>query len=540
MNTLIVDALAAGRGRRKVTRDVIGAGPRAVAGVLEERGLRPRIVIAEPVLEGRLELWDYDLLFVSGMTADLTAVRRVVSRWREAASGRVVVGGPISSNPEDALVKARGDLAVIGEGEQTLQELLDLGLDRGRMPSNEELNRLLGVAYFDDGAVRMNGLRPVMRRDDYNLLTPSTRAVRDYPLYYAARVYVEALRGCSNYLRAWAALPEGTCVGCGRCRSGSLEERYDCPVGVPPGCGYCSVPSLYGPPKSRSVDKICGEVRGLLSEGVRRIVLSAPDLLDYGRDLLVEPAPLTDPRQPEPNYEALEELFSRLTEMDEFAEGDASIMTENVKGSLVTERAAMLLGRYLPGTPVNIGFETGSKEHSLQLGRPSTPEENLRAVRRLKRAGLKPYVYFIHGLPGQTAETVDETVKAIDESVEAGAARIILYRFQPLPMSAFSDQPAAPPAARDKLSGRIHEAAQKANRTLKEELLGRSLRVIVAEPYDRDHRLHVAYPMRHGPVVLVEEARGRIGEVVEVVVSGVVSDRMVKGRLIDAMFKEIP
>ena len=507
-----------------------------MAGVLEKRRLRPRIAIAEAVLEGRVELGDYDLLLVSGMTTDLIGVRRVISRWRKAASGPVVVGGPVSSNPDDALVKAGGDLAVIGEGEQTLLELLDLGLDRGRLPSSEELTRLLGVAYLDDGAVRMNGLRPVMRRDDYDLLTPSTRAIRDYPLYYASRVYVEILRGCSNYLRAWGALPEGTCVGCDRCRVGSLEERYDCPVGVPPGCGYCSVPSLYGPPKSRSVDKICGEVRGLLSKGVRRVVLSASDLLDYGRDLLVEPAPLTDPRQPEPNYMALEGLFSRLTEMDEFTEGEASIMIENVKGTLVTESAARLLGRYLPGTPVNIGFETGSKEHGLQLGRPSTPEENLQAVRRLRRAGLKPYVYFIHGLPGQTAETVEETVKAIGESVEAGAARIILYRFQPLPMSAFSDRPAAPPAVKDMLSGQIHEAAQKANRTLKEELLGRRLRVIVAEPYDRDRRLHVAYPMRHGPVVLVERARGRVGEVLEVVVSGVVSNRMVRGHLRDVMF----
>jgi len=535
VNPLIVDALAAGRGRRTATRDVIGAGPRAVAGVLEGRGLRPRIAVAEVVLEGRVELRAYDLLLVSGMTSDLTAVRRVIARWRAASTGPVVVGGPVSSDPRDALVRARGDVAVIGEGEQTLEELLDLGLDRGRLPAKEDLEGMPGVAYLDGGAVRVSRLRPAMGREAYDRLAPSIQAVRDYPLYHAARVYVEVLRGCSNYLRARAALPAGACEGCGRCRSGGLEERYDCPLGVPPGCGYCSVPSLYGPPKSRSVEGICREVRGLLAEGIRRIVLSAPDLLDYGRDLLVEPEPLTDPRHPKPNYEALEELLSRLTELADFGR-DASLMIENIKGNLVTERAARLLGRYLPGTPVNIGFETGSREHSLQLGRPSTPEENLRAVRRLKRAGLKPYVYFIHGLPGQTRETVDATVRTISESVEAGAARIILYRFQPLPMSTFSDRPAAPPAARDPLSHRIHEAAQRANRTLKEELVGRRLRVVVAEAYGRDRRLHVAYPLQHGPVVLLEGAEGRVGEVVEAIVVGVVSDRMVRGRLGDAMF----
>lgn len=501
-----------------------------MAGILEERRLRPRIAVAEAVLEGRVDIGNYDLLLISGMTADLTAVRRVISKWKAASADPVVVGGSVSSDPRDALVRARGDIAVIGEGEQTLEKLLDRGLERGLMPMVEDLREVLGIAYLDDGVVHVTGLRPVMRRKAYDRLMPSTRVIKDYPLYYAARVYVEALRGCSNYLRTQVTQPEVACMDCDRCRSGTLEERYDCPRGIPPGCGYCSVPSLYGPPKSRSVENIRGEVGELLAEGVRRIVLSAPDLLDYGRDLLVEPEPLTNPRHPEPNYESLEELLSRLMEMERFSEGEASLMIENVKAVLVTEHAAKLLGKHLSGTSVNIGSETGSMAHGLQLGRPSTPEENLLAVRRLKRAGLRPYVYFIHGLPGQNVETVAETVKAIEESVDAGAARIILYRFQPLPMSAFSGEPAAPPAARDGLSSQIYEAARAANRTLKEKLVGRRLRVVVAETYDRDRRFHVAYPLMHGPVVLVEGADGWVGDVVEVVVSGVVSNRMVRGR----------
>ena len=536
MKPLIVDALAAGRGRRRTTRDVIGAGPRSVAGVLEERGFEPRIAVAKDVLEGRAELENYDLLLVSGMTSDLTAVRRSISRWRTASTGPAVVGGPITSNPRDALIRARGDLAVIGEGEQTIKDLLDLGLDRERMPDREELAKVLGIAYLDRGAIHVTGLRPAMRREDYDRLTPSTEAVKDYPLHHAARVYVEVLRGCSNYIRAKDALPEEACGGCGRCTSGGLEERYDCPRGIPPGCGYCSVPSLYGPPRSRSSEKILEEVRGLLSEGVRRVVLSAPGFLDFGRDLLVEPEPLTDPRSPEPNYEALEELLSRLTGLDEFSEGAASLMMENVKGCLVTERAAALMGRYMPGTPVNLGFETGSETHAAQIGRPSTPAENLSAVRKLKEVGLKPYVYFIHGLPGQSSETVEATVRAMDNAVEAGASRVILYRFQPLPMSAFNDRPRAPPAVRDELSNRIYRAARRANRALKEEMVGRTLRVVVAEPYDRDRSFQVAYPLLHGPVVLLEGAEGMEGRVVEAVITGVTSDRIVRGCLRGAMF----
>jgi radical SAM superfamily enzyme YgiQ (UPF0313 family) len=533
---LIVDALASGDGRRRTTRDVIGAGPRSVAGVLEEEGLTPLIITAERFLVSAKIHSDHEALLVSGMTSDLSAMRRTISRWRKNSDGPVLIGGPAASDPDGALRKTRADLAVIGEGERTLSELLGGGFSEGSLPDEGSLSQIPGLAYATEEGVKVNPLRPYIRRRDYDALGPSTGVISDYPIFYASRVYVETHRGCSNYHRARLPLGGMGCTDCNLCTEGGLEERYYCPSGIPPGCGYCSVPSLYGPPRSRSVGRIVSEVGELLSLGVRRVVLSAPDILDYGRDLLVEPEPLTDPRHPEPNYGALEDLLSRLSDLDEIGGGTASLMVENLKGCLVTERASEILGRYLSGTPVNVGFETGCSDHSRLLGRASTPRENLEALRRLKRAGLRPYAYFIHGLPGQDEGTVANTVRAIDESVGAGAARIILYRFHPLPMSAFQGFPTAPPAVKDRLSRRIYEAAARANRSLKEDLVGRRIRVVVAEPYDRDGGLQVAYPMLHGPVVLVEGAEGLIGRIIEVEVTGIVSERMVRARPADVIF----
>ena len=42
--------------------------------------------------------------------------------------------------------------------------------------------------------------------------------------------------------------------------------------------------------------------------------------------------------------------------------------------------------------------------------------------------------------------------------------------------------------------------------------------------------------MKHGPVVLVEGAEGSAGEVMEVTVTSIASERVVRGRPIDAMF----
>jgi radical SAM superfamily enzyme YgiQ (UPF0313 family) len=213
-------------------------------------------------------------------------------------------------------------------------------------------------------------------------------------------------------------------------------------------------------------------------------------------------------------------------------EGVASLMIENIKASLVTQRAANLLGKYLRDTPVSVGFETGSDNHSVQLGRPDTPSETLASLRRLKEAGMKPYVYFIHGLPGQTEETARETVDMINRSMKLGADRVILYRFMSLPASAFNGCPSGPPAVHDSNSKIIYDATYKANLDSKEELIGQTVKVVVANRYDRDRRYWVAYPMLHGPVALIEGVNFDQGDVVTVRITDVASERMVYGRVV--------
>ena len=343
---------------------------------------------------------------------------------------------------------------------------------------------------------------------------------------------MEILRGCSNYYRTEIPLPDGrSCTGCGACRSGPLEARYYCPVGIPPGCGYCSVPSLFGPARSRSAARIRREVEELAREGVRRIVLSASDVLDYGRDLLVEPEPLTDPKEPPANLKALEELFRSISSVPEVRKGDVVVMLENAKPCLVDEEVAELLGRYFEGTTINVGVETGSEEHARLLGRPSGPREAIRAIRLLRRAGLRPQAYFIHGLPGQDERTVRMTLRAMEEAVRAGAERIILYRFRSLPMSAFGDFPSGPPAAKDSLSRELVEKARALNEALKARWRGRKVEVVVACTAPGREGYLIAYPMRHGPVVLLKGSEGLVGSVLEVRIKEVISDRMVLGEV---------
>lgn len=53
-------------------------------------------------------------------------------------------------------------------------------------------------------------------------------------------------------------------------------------------CSYCTIPSIRGPLRSRSIEDLTHEARVLASQGVREINLIAQDLTAYGQDLGLE------------------------------------------------------------------------------------------------------------------------------------------------------------------------------------------------------------------------------------------------------------
>ena len=521
---IVVDVLAREHGRRVVTVDVIGVGPRAVAGLLERLGVRADVYPLEAVLRDPRILRGYDALFASAMSSDKPAAARLAELWaRRGGGGPAVIGGPVAAEPLEAL-RLGYDYVVYGEAEAVLPKAIDAILADDR-------EALLGVR----GLAFRLGRRPVFTgRPGYApreaLAYPHSDMVEGYDAYWAARVYVEVVRGCSNWRRPRGRLPDGReCINCDVCVRAPLRARLSCPAWIPPGCGYCSVPALYGPARSRPPDVIVEEVKRLVDKGVTRIVLSAPDVLDYGRDLLVDPEPLTDPCNPPANLEALRRLLEALFDkVPEFEAGEAYLLVENVKACLVDESVARLLGEYLRGTPVHIGVETGSDRHMWLLGRPITRADAERAVRLLARHGLEPYVYFIYGLPWEDDETRRETIELMERLWRLGAVKVTAYRFRPLPGTAFQDFSPPPPGSP---SYEILEKAVELNRREKLRWLGRRVRAVIAG-WHPAKRMLVAYPLPHGPVVLVRGPRSLVGWLVRVEVTGVESDRMLRGRVV--------
>jgi radical SAM superfamily enzyme YgiQ (UPF0313 family) len=521
---LIVDALSAGSGQRSSSRDSIGCGPRAVAGVFEKHDIESRIHRIEDVLSRKGILRRFDHIAISAMTMDWVATQKMVRMWRQGKpGGRVILGGPIAAEPTRALEDIKPDVVVIGEGEATLNDLLQTGFLKGDSP----LLEIPGIAFTKSGKHVVTTPRQLLSSHDISEeYHPSTIRIVDYPAYQASKVYVEILRGCSNFRRTDLALPDGReCTECDNCDSEDASVREDCPESIPPGCGFCSVPGTWGPPRCRSIDSIVSEVRELVDLGVHRVVLEAPGFLDYMRG----DEPMTDPCNPPANLDAIRGLLGGLNSIPQVKEGTVHIAIENMKACLFTEDVANVLVESMLSSSPNIGLETGSDYHMKQIGKCGESGDVLRAVNVAKKFGMKPFVYLIYGLPGENAETTEQSVKMMHQVSEAGAERIILYGFRALPGSAFADFPES--STKDEFGIRLRKEAEKINRQKKEQYVGTVVRGIAAEPSRTHHGFTMVYPFEEGPLMTVQGGFTS-GTLVSVKVTEALSSGLVAGEVV--------
>ncbi len=522
---LIVDALSAGSGQRSSSRDSIGCGPRTVAGVFEKYNQECRIYRAEDIIAKRGILRRFDHIAVSAMTMDLIAAQKVVRFWKQTnPRGKVIIGGPIAAEPTQVLKEIEPDVVVIGEGEATLDNLLHEGFFEDTI----SLTDIHGLAFFKSGTPHMTGARKHLSSraisEDYS---PSTVRITDYPAYQASKVYVEILRGCSNFRRTKLPLPnDRECTYCDNCDSEDSLARIDCPESIPPGCGFCSVPNTWGPPRSKSTESIAREVRELIDLGVHRVILEAPGFLDYMRS----EEPLTDPCHPPANLIAIQGLLDELNSIPQVRDRSVHIAIENMKACLFTEDVAKTLSESMISSSPNIGIETGSDYHMQQIGKCGKSGDVINAVKIARKYGMKPFVYFIYGLPGETSESTEESIKKMQEVSEFGAERIILYGFRALPGSAFADFPES--STKDEHGIRLRKEADKINRKKKEQYLGTIVRGIAAEPSRTHHGFTMVYPLEEGPLMTVQGGFSS-GTLLSIKVMKVLSSGLVAGEVVD-------
>jgi len=198
------------------------------------------------------------------------------------------------------------------------------------------------------------------------------------------------------------------------------------------GCKFCETTFLYpGSIRHRSIDKISKAVEILLSNNLRDIRFITPNAFSYGSK---------DGR--EVNLEALENLLKSVREIvkDKGRIFLGSFPSE-VRPEHVNKETIGLIKKCADNDNLIIGAQSGSPKILEECRRQHSFEDVYNAAKLILDSGLKVNVDFIFGLPGETKQDLDLTIKVIEDLTKIGA-RIHGHTFMPLAGTPYANEPA--------------------------------------------------------------------------------------------------
>jgi B12-binding domain/radical SAM domain protein len=181
--------------------------------------------------------------------------------------------------------------------------------------------------------------------------------------------------------------------------------------------------------RHRSVEAVAHWVREGVVAGYSYLRFVAPDAFAYG-----------SPDGRTPNLEAIERLLFEMNQLMEreliyFGSFPSEVRPENVSAE-----ALALVTRYAANDNIVFGAQTGSPRLLKELQRGHTVQDVYRAAEFTLRAGLKPIVDFIFGLPGETEEDQRLSLRLMEDLAAMGAT-IHSHTFMPLPGTPLADAP---------------------------------------------------------------------------------------------------
>lgn len=178
-------------------------------------------------------------------------------------------------------------------------------------------------------------------------------------------------------------------------------------------CGYCIIPKLRGPYRSREMDALLREAKALSDAGVKELIVIAQDITKYGMDL------------PE-HRRLLPELLRKLCEMDFTWVRLHYLYPDQITDELVDVIASEpKIVKYL-----DIPLQHVSKRILRAMHRPGDGAEfaALLADLRERIPGLVLRTSLIVGLPGETEEEFAELCTFLQETQ---IERVGVFEFSP-------------------------------------------------------------------------------------------------------------
>ena len=329
-----------------------------LAGSLRRAGYDPEIYDAMSLfhdmaqIRRRLAEARPDAVAVTAYTATLPAAAAVLRAAKEECPGVVtVIGGVHPTHMAcEVLADEAIDYVVRGEGELALPELLDC-VGGGEKPA-----RVAGVSYRDDDAVVDTPGRPFVSNLDE---LPVAWDLIDWPTYH-----YRTKPGSRLAITSWAR-------------------------GCTEACSFCSQQKLWRRTwRPRSVEAVVAEARMLREH--------------FGVDTLE----VAD-EYPTRDRDRWERILDRLIEEDLGIELLVETRADDVvrdAGIIAKYRDAGILHMY-------VGVESVRQERLDAMRKRLRVEDSRRAIELLNEADIITETSFLFGFPGDTPETVEQTLR---------------------------------------------------------------------------------------------------------------------------------
>ena len=268
-------------------------------------------------------------------------------------------------------------------------------------------------------------------------------------------------------------------------------------------CSFCVIPAMRGKHRSRSIESVVAEVRGLVAQGVREINLISQDTSYFGMDLWEE-----RPRANQPVDPSRGPTIAGLLDALQQIEGDFWIRLLYTHPAHWSDELIRSIARNSKvARYIDIPLQHIHPEMLKAMHRETSREHIVKLIARIRKGipGIAIRTTFIVGFPGETEAHFRSLLEFIETT-----------RFDRLGIFTYSQEEGSRAA---KLEGQIATVTKKARfrkamklqqkiaRQVAEAFVGQTLRVLVEQPLiartaadapDVDCRVLLARPLPVG------------------------------------------
>ena len=354
------DSVGESRSVRFVLNITPPLGLAYLGAVLERKGEEVKIVDytgRHPYLPlpRLLEEFHPDIIGITATTPSFASALRIARRCRDLLPrAKLVLGGAhVTADPDGTMAGCEFDIAVRGEGEETFSEMLD---QIGKSGPGK-LSSCRGIIYREGNGYEKTGERPFISELD-SLPFPAYHLLPPLSAYHPTP---------ASYRR----LPVGILI----------TSR-----GCPHQCTFCDRAVFGNRTRFHSPERVASDVEKLVKKHGAREIRFFDDAFTLNRERTL--AICEKLRKLELNL-----LWTCLTTASSV---DLEMLKEMKKAGC---------------WQVLYGIESGDERMLKSLKKGNTVEINRRAVRWAKEAGLEVRGDFIVGTPGETMESLENTLR---------------------------------------------------------------------------------------------------------------------------------